>query len=183
LAGNYGIAIEEKKKYLEGSGFLMTEAQGLGLLLAAGIFGLLLVILALVFYVLFSLGLYTMANRRGIPNAWLAWIPIAQFYTLGEVIGPVKLGDFTADQPGLYLLGAILGLWVLSLIPVLGPIFSLASLVVAIGALYLLFSRYTTENTPLLYTILAVASFGALAAIFVFMIRNNNYIAPDISVV
>lgn len=159
----------------------MTDAQGLGLLLAAGGFMLLMVVLALVFYVLFSLGLYTMASRRSIPNPWMAWIPIAQFYMLGEVIGPVKLGDFTADQPGLYLLGAIIGLWVLSLIPVLGPIFSLANLVVAIGALYLLFSRYTTENTPLLYTILAVVSFGALAAIFVFIIRNNEYLAPDIS--
>ena len=160
--------------------FLMTDAQGLGLLLAAGIFGLLIVILALVFYVLFSLGLYTMANRRGISNAWLAWIPIAQFYTLGEVIGPVKLGDFTADQPGLYLLGAIIALWVLSYIPAIGSIFSLLNLVVAIGSLYYLFSRYTTENTPLLYTILAVASFGALGAILVFVIRNKLYLAPDV---
>lgn len=79
----------------------------------------------------------------------------------------------------MYLLGAIIGLWVLSFIPILGPIFSLANLAVAIGALYLLFSRYTTGNTPILYTILGVASFGALMAIFVFTVRNNEYLPAD----
>jgi hypothetical protein len=159
----------------------MTDAQGLGVLLAVGGFILLFILLGLIFYILFSLGLYTMASRRNLPNAWLAWIPIAQLYMMGEVIGPVELGNFTADRPGLYLLGAIIGLSVLSMLPMLGPIFSLATMVVIIGSLYLLFSRYTTDNTPLLYTILGIASFGALAAILVFTIRNNEYQAPDIS--
>lgn len=165
---------------LERSGF-MTEAQGLGVLLALGGFLALFLLLGLVFYILFALGLYTMAKRRDLPNPWLAWIPVAQLYTMGEVIGPVKLENFTADKPGLYLLVAILGLTVLSGIPVLGPIFTLASAVVSIGALYLLFSRYTTGSTPLLYTILGIITCGALAAIFVFVIRNNEYIPADIS--
>jgi uncharacterized integral membrane protein len=175
------MIIEEKSKlfklFSERSDS-MTDAE-IGALLAVGGFMLLFFLLGLVFYILFSLGLYTMAKRRSIPNPWLAWIPIAQLYMLGEVIGPVKLGDFTADKPGLYLLGAIIGLWVLSFIPILGPIFSLANLAVAIGALYLLFSRYTTGNTPILYTILGVASFGALMAIFVFTVRNNEYLPAD----
>lgn len=159
----------------------MTDAQGLGVLVALGGFMLLFFLLGLVFYILFSMGLYTMANRRGLPNPWLAWIPVAQIYTMGEVIGPVKLGNFNVDQPGLYLLGALLGLSVLSAVPVLGPIFSLANMVVGIGAMYYLFSRYTTGNTPILYTILGIASFGALAAIFVFTIRNNEYLPVDTS--
>ncbi|HQA08107.1 MAG TPA: hypothetical protein PLM20_08240 [Syntrophomonadaceae bacterium] len=71
----------------------MTEVQGVGALLAVGGFILLFLLLGLVFYILFSLGLYTMAKRRDLPNAWLAWIPFAQIYTMGEVIGPVKLGS------------------------------------------------------------------------------------------
>lgn len=157
----------------------MTDAQGLGVLLAVGGFMLLFLLLGLVFYILFSLGLYTMAKRRDLPNPWLAWIPFAQIYTMGEVIGPVKLGNFNVDQPGLYLLVAMLGLSVLSTIPILGPIFSLASMIVGIGAMYYLFSRYTTGNTPILYTVLGIASFGALAAIFVFVIRNNEYLPAD----
>lgn len=36
-------------------------------------------------YVLQSLGMYTIANRRGIHNPWLAWIPVANVWTLGSI--------------------------------------------------------------------------------------------------
>lgn len=48
--------------------------------------------LAVLFYVFFALGLYTMAKRRGLENPWLAWIPVAYLYTLG------KLADTYAAQ-------------------------------------------------------------------------------------
>lgn len=38
---------------------------------------------ALVGYVLLALGMYTIAKRRGISNAWLAWIPFGQSWMLG----------------------------------------------------------------------------------------------------
>ena len=38
---------------------------------------------ALVGYVLLALGMYTIAKRRGIANAWLAWIPFGQSWILG----------------------------------------------------------------------------------------------------
>ena len=36
-------------------------------------------------YVLSSLGTYTIANRRGIKNAWLAWIPVGSSWILGSI--------------------------------------------------------------------------------------------------
>jgi len=36
-------------------------------------------------YVLSSLGLYTIADRRGIRNAWLAWVPIGNTWLLGSI--------------------------------------------------------------------------------------------------
>lgn len=36
-------------------------------------------------YVLHSLGLYTIANRRGIHNAWLAWVPLGNLWTMGSI--------------------------------------------------------------------------------------------------
>ncbi len=36
-------------------------------------------------YVLQSLGMYTIANRRGIRNPWLAWIPVVNVWTLGSI--------------------------------------------------------------------------------------------------
>ena len=36
-------------------------------------------------YVLQSLGLYTIANRRGISNPWLAWLPVGNMWILGSI--------------------------------------------------------------------------------------------------
>ena len=36
-------------------------------------------------YVLHSLGLYTVADRRGIRNSWLAWIPVGNLWMLGSI--------------------------------------------------------------------------------------------------
>ena len=61
----------------------------------AGIASAMLVILAVVYllligfallsYVLSSLGFYTMAQRRGIRNPGLAWVPIANYWIIGSL--------------------------------------------------------------------------------------------------
>ena len=42
-------------------------------------------ILGLVGYVLSSLGLYTIANRRCISKSWLAWVPVVRLWILGSI--------------------------------------------------------------------------------------------------
>ena len=42
-------------------------------------------LISIVMYVLSSLGMYTIANRRGINNAWLAWIPVGSVWILGSI--------------------------------------------------------------------------------------------------
>lgn len=39
----------------------------------------------LISYVLHSLGLYTIARRRGIHNGWLAWLPFGNLWILGSI--------------------------------------------------------------------------------------------------
>ena len=61
----------------------------------AGVVGVLFVIyllisfvasaVSLASYVLYSLGLYAIADRRGIRHSWLAWIPIGSLWILGSV--------------------------------------------------------------------------------------------------
>lgn len=50
---------------------------------------LLIVLLSLVYsivvYVLQSLGLYSIAKRRGIHNPWLAWIPVGNMWIVGSI--------------------------------------------------------------------------------------------------
>ena len=67
------------------------EAEGLG----AGIAGFFVIIYLLVWlfsmafcvatYVLHSIGLYTIAKRRGIHHPWLAWVPVGSLWLLGSV--------------------------------------------------------------------------------------------------
>lgn len=40
---------------------------------------------AIVSYVFSSLGIYTIAKRRGIRQPWLAWIPIGSMWTVGSI--------------------------------------------------------------------------------------------------
>lgn len=41
--------------------------------------------LGLIGYVLSSLAIYTIAQRRGIPKAWLAWVPVLNVWILGSI--------------------------------------------------------------------------------------------------
>lgn len=46
---------------------------------------LLSVVYSIAMYVLHSLGLYTVAQRRGIHRPWLSWVPVANMWILGSI--------------------------------------------------------------------------------------------------
>ncbi len=55
------------------------------------VFGILLVYVGIIGvciadYIMSSLGLYRLANRRGIAKPWLAWIPVANAWTVGAIV-------------------------------------------------------------------------------------------------
>lgn len=64
-------------------------------MVGAGAFGVFIIVylllmlfagaLSMVVYVLHSLSLYTIANRRGIRHGWLAWIPVCNLWILGSI--------------------------------------------------------------------------------------------------
>ena len=64
--------------------YMMEELLGTGILSAllsgipSGLFGI-------ATYVLTSLGLYTVAQRRGLNRPWLAWIPVVNCWILGSL--------------------------------------------------------------------------------------------------
>lgn len=49
------------------------------------VFYLLILAFGIVSYVLQSLGMYTIAKRRGIHNPWLAWVPVGNMWILGSI--------------------------------------------------------------------------------------------------
>lgn len=139
------------------------------------IFGLVFLVigvLAVVSYVLSSLTYYTMAKNEGMDKAWLAWIPYANMYVVGELLNVKLKGD-----GGLKLLIGYIILSILSSIPVLGVLFSIV-LLVATGVMwYWLFQKYS--DRPGLHTtlsfVLMITIIGSLySVIALFVMRNNK---------
>ena len=138
----------------------------------------LLVLMTLIFsvigiaaYVLVSLALYTMAQRRGIANPWLAWVPIADLYILALILRSLnvfglEIPMFTVVMPVAALVVALLGR-----ITFIGPLLSLAYFILTLAALNKLYRMYSPANATL-YTILSV--FGIPIPILMYMIRNNQ---------
>ena len=66
--------------------------------------------LTLVCYVLGSLGLYTLATRRGIYHAWMAWVPVLRVYLLGCVSDQYRYvvkGENKAKRKALLILSIL----------------------------------------------------------------------------
>lgn len=61
--------------------------EELGYAISAGeiVYNAFSLLLAIAAYVLRSVGLYSIAKRRGIANPWLAWIPVAWVWVLGSI--------------------------------------------------------------------------------------------------
>lgn len=136
------------------------------LLAVSGVLLLALVLFCLVFYIFSSLGLYKMALNEGIPNPWLAWIPVGNSYIMGELISTKLNGNGGVK----YLVISIAGS-VLSAIPVIGPLVSLAAAVFSLVVLYWLFEKYS--DNPVLHIVLSILIF-VYSPFAIFALRNNQ---------
>lgn len=148
-----------------------------GLFAFLAIFGALIgvfVLIGIAFYVLMSLGLMKLAENKGIENAWLAWIPIANMYILGLVIEDLQIFNYDIPKIEVVLPVGSLVVGILGAIPVLGQLIAIAFAIVSIAALYKLFKMYRPESA-VLFTVLGIIL--GLAPVFVFIIRNDQPVA------
>ncbi len=151
-----------------GGGFLWTVLAGSIIII------LLLLVVALVFYVLNSIALMTMANNRGIDNAWLAWIPFGCFYIAGKLSGPTKIGEYKIPTEWA-LNGVLLAKLLFHNVALLGPVSSLLFIVYGLYVVHMIYKQYA-EQSAVLYTVFSVIG---LAPIFLFMIRNNEAVIVE----
>lgn len=127
-------------------------------------------VVSVVCYVLFSIGLYTMAKNRGIAHAWFGWIPILQLYLVGELTGD-RMWGFLGSK-WILALGPVVVGFVTSFLPPLGGILGVVYGIYTIMVVYKLYQIYS--NHPLLFTILSILFSTVGQAIIVFAIRNNR---------
>ncbi len=122
-------------------------------MLVAGLFVLFLFVLMLISYIPFSLGLYRMAVKCGVENPWLAWIPFANLYVMGLIVRELKFQTYEVPRPELVLPGAALLNIVISQIPFVGMVYSLAVLLLTGLAIYRL-NLIFKKDSALLFTLL-----------------------------
>lgn len=64
-----------------------TDVYAVDMLPALGVFILFLMLLLVVCYVIDSYGWYSLYKQAGyVDNAWMAWVPFANYYILGKFI-------------------------------------------------------------------------------------------------
>ncbi|SDI44404.1 hypothetical protein [Natribacillus halophilus] len=139
---------------------------------------LLLFVAGITLYLLFAFGLFQLGKRNEVENAWLAFIPIAQYYTLGMVVWDRVPAGFRNVLPWL-LIGLAAGQIPLMLMEVFFPPFAILSILlsfVTVGfvlyALFELFRKYSDKYVVLL--VFSILTFGLVGVIATFVIRNNE---------
>ena len=78
-------------------------------------------LLGIAVYVLTSLGLYTLASRRGIKHAWLSWLPLVNFWIIGSLSDQYRYvvkGEVKNKRKTLLILNVINGCITLAMIGV-----------------------------------------------------------------
>lgn len=149
----------------------------------------------LVFYILKGIGLMEMAKDKGVENPWLAFIPIADAYILGQIIGKfdsnvafkhdsiggIDLGfRLKLGNPALGLLLANVALLLSDKVPFIGNfIWAIALFVLAVGG-YELYKMIDAQKA-IIYTVLSILFFP-VAGILLFMNRQVFRNDPKIEI-
>ncbi|MBU8906485.1 hypothetical protein [Desertibacillus haloalkaliphilus] len=134
------------------------------------VFSIFFILIGIVAYILGAIGLMKLADQSGVNNGWLAFIPVANLWVVGETIRDRVMEPFN-KHTGLWYLGATIALWLLEMIPYIGILFLLTQAVIVIYVCYQLFAKFSEK--AVLLTILSVISLGLLWGFFLFAIRNN----------
>jgi hypothetical protein len=135
-------------------------------------FSIILFLVAIVLYVLKSLGLYKLASNAGLENPWLAWLPFGDLYLLAKLVKGVKIGTFEVPRLELVLPIGQLIVLILSGIPVIGTILCIAFAVLLLFVLYKLFNIYKPASAVLWLVLSIILPF--MGPIFIFMIRDER---------
>lgn len=160
------------------------------------IFSSFAILACIAFYVFYSLMLYKLAKKDFIDHAWLAWIPYASQYLIGQIAGPMNLfGKIRTEKTGIVLLLSPLALWAATLVlslfatipfPLLAIPFAIitlllswvgpiALLILELCILYRIYSPYLPRNTVLVYTLVSII--GVTVPFFIFSILKKEPIS------
>ncbi|MDD2377072.1 MAG: hypothetical protein PHD15_06400 [Clostridia bacterium] len=130
----------------------------------------------IVLYILSGIGLMGITNKLGQKGSWMAWVPIFNFYLIGKlgftkiigwiIVVLIFLGSsYSSTINGVTTTGTILP----------APFNAIAGCIFAALLLISIFRIYSKVSEKSIFMmIFTVLSFGLLAPVFLFAIRNND---------
>jgi hypothetical protein len=123
-----------------------------------------------------------MSKNRNRPFSWLAWIPVLHLYTLGDLCeGKTTIGSLTLKYVDVILpLGLICVVSFNDLPYGIGTILSVAFAFYFLAVLYKLYYGYTNSRSLAVLFLVLSFFFWFLVPVFVFALRNKNYILNTI---
>lgn len=130
------------------------------------------IIFSVLLHLLFSYSLYMMVKKRAMPNPWLAWIPIVNFYCIGKITGDIKIFKLNLTNMEIILPLAFALFIGLAYIPLVGFILSATGLLVLVIAMHKLYEKFDSENAFILTIMTAVLPIIA-APIIMFIYREK----------
>jgi magnesium-transporting ATPase (P-type) len=151
--------------------------DGLGAAVAiVAIFTVIAAIIGIAFYLFTAYALYKLAQKRAIENAWLAWIPVAQMYILGQMVKKVKISNFEIPSLEIVLPVGMLAAIVLGAVPVIGWLITIAFYALLLITLYNLYNQYLPEKA-MMYTVLSIL--GVTVPFFLLQLSKKEPVTPE----
>jgi len=138
---------------------------GIGFILLIGLAGF-------AAYILMALALMTMAQRKGIENAWLAFIPVGNMFILGSILGEFDLFGTKIEKPEMVLPILSLASFFFAGFGIIGSLISILSFVVSLMAYYQLVEMYK-KGSGIMYVVLLIVLAPVGAWLF-YSIRENT---------
>lgn len=132
---------------------------------------IILILLGVVSYFLSSISLMKLAQRDGIEEAWLAWIPIGNLYIIGKLIKTIEFGGNSYEKAELILPGGLLAGMVLAKMPLIGSLANIAIGVLTLYGLFLLYKRYAPEKV-MKYMIISILVPGIGSSLALYRIKD-----------
>lgn len=134
---------------------------------------IILLIIPLFLYVIFSYSLYTMAKNRELDYPWLAWIPVVRHYLFGELLFE-KVSLFHLIIPYAQILLPVISLFftIFLSVPLVGWILVLFCMLYHFAAFYRLYRLYCPRHAVVLL-ILSIL-FCSLTEPFILLYLHKN---------
>lgn len=130
------------------------------------------IIFGVALHLLFSYSLYLMVKKREMPNPWLAWIPIVNFYCIGKMVGDIDIFKLHLTNTEIILPLAFVLFIGLAYVPLVGFMLAAAGLLVLVVAFHKLYETFDSKNAFILTIMTAVLPVIA-APVIMFINRNK----------